>query len=180
MFNGKPTWVFGYGSLIWRQDFPFLHARRASIHGWERRFWQGSHDHRGYPEAPGRVVTLVESPSARCVGRAFLVEPEVFAHLDHREKNGYQRLAQTIHFSDGQEPGVVYFAPVGNHAFLGDAPMSEIATQILGSTGPSGSNLDYLMRLADALRALEADDAYVFEMERMVMRLQDTVPGTLG
>ncbi|MDX1554693.1 MAG: gamma-glutamylcyclotransferase [Xanthomonadales bacterium] len=173
MHQDGPTWVFGYGSLIWRQDFPYRRARRAIIEGWVRRFWQGSHDHRGTPESPGRVVTLVEAPTARCVGRAFLVEPEVFAHLDHREKNGYQRLAQTIHFSDGKEAGVVYLAPVGNHAFLGDAPISEIASQICSARGPSGSNFDYLMQLADSLRALKAEDTHVFELERKARELHD-------
>lgn len=168
MFPDRPTWVFGYGSLIWRQDFPFLEARRASIRGWERRFWQGSHDHRGIPEAPGRVVTLIESPSAVCQGRAFLVQPEVFEHLDYREKNGYQRHAVTIEFSDASEPGVVYIARTDNHAFLGDAPLAEIAAQISRAEGPSGRNVDYLRRLAQALREMQEDDPHVFELERML------------
>jgi cation transport protein ChaC len=168
MFSDKPTWVFGYGSLIWRQDFPFLESRRASINGWERRFWQGSHDHRGVPDDPGRVVTLVESPSAICQGRAFLIEPDVFEHLDHREKNGYERFSLRIHFSDGSENGVVYIAPAGNHAFLGDAPLTEIAAQIQRSNGPSGRNADYLLHLAQALRELRADEPHVFELERLV------------
>jgi glutathione-specific gamma-glutamylcyclotransferase len=88
MTDYQPTWVFGYGSLIWKQDFPFIEARPCAINDWSRRFWQGSHDHRGVPQNPGRVVTLIESPGASCAGRAFLIEPEVFDHLDHREKNG--------------------------------------------------------------------------------------------
>lgn len=166
-----PTWVFGYGSLIWRQDFPFLDARPGYITGWERKFWQGSHDHRGIPERPGRVVTLIESPGVRCHGRAFLIEPDVFEHLDHREKNGYQRFDEAIHFADGSEPGVVYIAPVDNHAFLGEATAEEIARQICRSSGPSGDNSDYLLKLAQSLRDLGVNDPHVFQLERILRRL---------
>jgi cation transport protein ChaC len=168
-----PTWVFGYGSLIWKQDFPFVESRPARISGWMRRFWQGSHDHRGLPEDPGRVVTLIEAPGEVCAGRAFLVEPAVFRHLDHREKNGYERIDVAIELDDGHVGGLVYRAAPGNFAFLGPAPLDEMAAQVNRSAGPSGTNRDYLLSLACALRELGASDPHVFELESRVLSLAD-------
>jgi hypothetical protein len=46
----------------------------------------------------------------------------VFGHLDHREKNGYERVAIELEFPDGaRTDGVVYIAEPGNHAYLGPA-----------------------------------------------------------
>jgi cation transport regulator ChaC len=161
-------WVFGYGSLLFKQDFPYRDARMARIDGWSRRFWQGSHDHRGTERDPGRVLTLVESPGEVCYGRAFLIDHEVFEHLDHREKNGYSRIELAIHFDDRSVSGVTYHAPPGNVAFLGDAPLEVMAEQIRRCRGPSGSNRDYVVELAKALRDKGIDDPHVFELASMV------------
>ena len=154
-------WVFGYGSLLWRADFPYQECRRAHILGWSRRFWQASRDHRGAPEAPGRVVTLIARPGERCGGLAYRVEENALAHLDHREKDGYERIAVTIHTGRGQLPGITYCAPAGNPGYLGPRPLEEMAGQILKAAGPSGSNLDYLRRLAEALTRLGLVDEHV-------------------
>ncbi len=166
-------WLFAYGSLIWRADFPWLETRPAWVQDWARRFWQGSHDHRGLPSAPGRVVTLIAAPGERCHGRAYRVTTSVLAHLDHREQNGYRRQVLRLHFNDSADStdGIVYMAAPGNFAFLGEAPLPEIAAQIRRSRGPSGSNVDYLLQLAAALRTLGAQDQHVFELERLVRAL---------
>ena len=162
-------WVFGYGSLVWRPSFPFTEREPAWIHGFVRRFWQGSTDHRGVPGAPGRVVTLIEQPGALCWGMAYHVAPddrdEVLATLDHREKGGYDRRGVTIHFRD-REPvtGLVYLATAENPNYLGPASLDEIATQVRGSVGPSGDNVDYVESLARALREMGAEDEHVFAL----------------
>ncbi len=162
-------WVFGYGSLIWRQDFPFLDARRACISGWVRRFWQGSHDHRGVEDAPGRVVTLVEAPGETCVGRAFLVEEDVFEHLDHREKNGYERRNLIVTFANGTATATTYVATANNSAYLGPAPMDDMVAQIERSAGESGTNREYVLELARAVDELGADDGHVQAVARSVV-----------
>ncbi len=170
--HAASVWIFGYGSLIWRPDFPFAERKPARITGWSRRFWQGSHDHRGVPNAPGRVATLIAQRDAICDGVAYRIEHSVFDHLDHREKNGYERHAVALTFADGRAPGVAYIAPPDNPAYLGTASLDTIARQILVSRGPSGSNTEYLFELAEALRELDLDDPHVFELEARLKQLK--------
>lgn len=172
-FEGhEKIWLFGYGSLIYKADFPSIERRAASIRHWVRRFWQGSHDHRGTPESPGRVVTLIPQPEATCAGMAYLITPTTLDQLDVREKNGYLRFVTEMTFADGSiVEGLVYIATDENAAFLGAASERDIARHIARSAGPSGSNRDYLLSLACALRQMHAVDPHVFEIERELVLL---------
>lgn len=173
--TGKAVWLFGYGSLIWRQGFPYEEARRAHIRGWERRFWQGSHDHRGVQDDPGRVVTLIKSGDGHCYGRAFLVAADVFEYLDEREINGYRREEVEVYFDEDRVMGITYRAPIENFAFLGEAPIDEMVAQITRCAGRSGRNADYVLELARALRALGASDPHVFELEEQIMKTKGSL-----
>lgn len=160
-------WIFGYGSLVWRPAFAHSERHPAFVRGYRRRFWQGSSDHRGTPGAPGRVVTLLPGEAhERCWGTVYKVEAgheaEVLAGLDMREQGGYERREVEVESSRGRLPSVlVYLATPSNPEWLGDAPLEQIAAQIRASVGPSGSNLEYLLRLHDALRAMGGEDEHV-------------------
>ncbi|REC94352.1 gamma-glutamylcyclotransferase [Kushneria indalinina] len=174
--SDQPLWLFGYGSLIYKTGFAFKACRPASIKGWTRRFWQGSHDHRGTLESPGRVATLVPQEGAVCHGMAYLIAPDVLAGLDVREKNGYLRVMTDLYFDDGsQDEALVYMATEGNEAWLGEASALEIAQQISTAAGPSGPNRDYLLMLADSIRDMGHDDDHVEAIEQALLALEANV-----
>ncbi len=162
-------WIFGYGSLMWRPEFPYRRRLAGFVDGWARRYWQGSTDHRGVPEAPGRVVTLTPAPRQRCWGVAYRVAPDewerVTGSLDHRERGGFDRMEFAVAFRDRDRPPVralVYVATERNPNYLGPAPDAEIAAQIRRARGPSGPNVEYALELAAALRRLRVEDGHVF------------------
>lgn len=166
------VWIFGYGSLVWRPDFPSVEDRAARIHGFVRRFWQGSTDHRGVPGAPGRVVTVLPDPSGVVWGRAFRVAPDrvdaVLERLDHREKGGYERDRVDLIDADGHRfaTGLVYRATPSNPNWLGPASVEALAAQVRASTGPSGPNDAYVIELARALHAQGVLDDHVEDLAR--------------
>ena len=169
----EPLWIFGYGSLIFRPDFLFAERRPAFIRDYQRRFWQGSIDHRGTPEAPGRVVTLLEAPGAVCWGVVYRVEAaeseRVLSRLDHREQGGYERQYVTATFSGGASVEALFYrAPPGNRNYLGPATLFEIRAQVERASGPSGANRDYVTELASALRALGVSEDPELELDGLL------------
>lgn len=181
-------WVFGYGSLCWNPGFQYKQCVTGYVKGFSRRFWQGNTTHRGTDSKPGRVATLVEDKEGITWGKAFLVAAEDTAalpYLDTREctLGGYRIYTVNFHprpdcFSSSpsslqeKKNAVLYIAVPENKHWLGAAPLPDIAKQILECHGPSGSNVEYLLRLAEFMRdeVPEALDEHLFSLERLVRK----------
>ncbi|KAN0006546.1 hypothetical protein ACTFIV_004964 [Dictyostelium citrinum] len=181
------VYLFGYGSLMWRPGFPYSRKFNAYIKGWKRVFYQGSTDHRGTVENPGRVVTLIKQPEDDKSNEVWLTWGTVYSisddaampilkNLDYREKGGYERHELDVFLEEGDdiEPygkAIVYLATTENLEFLGEDTNENIANQIFRSIGPSGRNIDYLLKLANSLHDMGVTDKHVFEIERLVLEL---------
>ena len=108
---------------------------------------------------------------------------EVMMYLNNREKGGYTTKQTLFYPSDDQNMPpfevLLYIATENNPEYLGPAPASSIARQIVSSAGPSGCNVEYLMELARSMKEIAPIyyDEHLFTLEAEVVKLL-TVNGT--
>jgi cation transport protein ChaC len=158
------SWVFGYGSLMWRPGFPFIERYPAVLHGWHRAFCRYSLRHRGTEQVPGMVVGL--EPGGQCRGYAYWVDPEreaeVLGYLDDREGTGYQRrqLALDIERAGGSAPDEawVYVPDEQHQSHATGLDRSRIVQFIAQGQGQSGTAHNYLVALVQELERMGAPD----------------------
>ncbi|KAJ5929972.1 ChaC-like protein [Penicillium verhagenii] len=150
-----------------------------------------STDHRGTPEQPGRVVTVIErefwetlddplaqlesdsESTAKVWGAAYHIPAshaeEVHDYLDEREIDGYSAHFTPFHPVSGEDPStssicMVYIGQPTNPQFLRELAHREpqhVAQVISGGHGLSGKNTEYLFLLEKALEGIGLGSADV-------------------
>lgn len=169
-------WIFGYGSLMWRPDFPFAERARAHVEGYHRSFCIRSTHHRGTAERPGLVLGLDRGRA--CTGIAYRIAPTdvaaTLAYLRQRELiyGVYRETAVTARLdqplgSTGERREVralAYAVERAHPSYVGRLPVQRQAHIIRGARGLSGDNLDYLFNTVHLLGALGIPEP---ELERL-------------
>jgi len=173
MEESTNLWVFGYGSLVWKPGFQHGKILVGKVQGFARRFWQGNETHRGVPGKPGRVATLIEEQGVETYGVAMeLTGDEALDYLNNREMTlgGYIQKITLFHTADNKHapfPVLVFVATPKSSYWLGPAESHVIAEQVIGSSGPSGHNVEYVLRLADWFHQMLPNvyDDHLFSIE---------------
>src|SRR5216684_807928 len=136
----EDLWVFAYGSLMWRPDFPFVERIEARLIGAHRALCVYSFVHRGTAERPGLVLGL--DRGGTCRGIAYRVSvterADVIAYLRKRER----------------VTGLCYMVDRGHPQYAGRLSLEQQLHHVRQGHGVSGANRDYVTSTVAALEQL--------------------------
>ncbi|RAU24044.1 gamma-glutamylcyclotransferase [Paramagnetospirillum kuznetsovii] len=171
---GQPFWVFAYGSLMWRPDFPHVEERPARLKGYRRAMCILSNHYRGTHERPGLVLGLDRGGS--CLGRAFRVEDAladaVRQTLHDREMitGVYAPRFLPVTLDDGRRVAAWAFLARRDHDQYVADDLDRAVALIRQGVGQAGTSRDYLACTLDALAAMGVEDK---ALRRLLARVDD-------
>jgi cation transport protein ChaC len=157
----EDLWVFAYGSLMWRPDFPFVERVEARLVGAHRALCVYSFVHRGTPERPGLVLGL--DRGGTCRGIAYHVtaahRANTVAYLRAREQvtSVYRECMRPIWLKRDPErrvPALCYMVDRGHAQYAGRLTLEQQLHHVRQGRGQSGANRDYVIATVGALEQL--------------------------
>ncbi|MGI3169039.1 gamma-glutamylcyclotransferase [Pseudooceanicola sp. C21-150M6] len=175
-----PTWVFGYGSLIWNPGFTPADQCLATLDGFRRSFCMSSIHHRGSEAEPGLVLALDTAEGHHCRGLALCIpeaeEAEVLEVLRERElvSSAYYETTVPLRLDDGRKVNALAYVVDRSHVQYCAALTLEAQAEIIArATGGRGPNRDYLWQTSDHLRELGIGDEELIDLSERVRYLVD-------
>ena len=180
--EGAALWVFAYGSLMWRPEFPVAERRLGTVRGFHRRFCLLQRRFRGTPEAPGFVLAL--DRGGLCRGVAFrLPDAEIrgaLMPLWRREMRGRGYVARwlPVETDEGSVSALTFLANRASDRYAGRLSDPEIAGMIAAACGHTGPSAEYLYRTVEACEALGIRDRHLWSLQALVAaRLRERLAG---
>ncbi|XP_076168755.1 putative glutathione-specific gamma-glutamylcyclotransferase 2 isoform X4 [Ptiloglossa arizonensis] len=168
-------------AILARQYDSSRYCRKTRTRGYVDRRQRGSPPLTNNHWHVARVIILFHAETKRKLsqgivyGRAFQVhDSTALSYLKNREciLGGYITTLSTFCTQAGNEDisTIIFIATSKNEQWLGEAPLHTIAAQIYECSGPSGHNVEYLLRLADFMHRYlpEAHDEHLFTLELLV------------
>ncbi len=160
--HSNDLWVFGYASLIWKQEFEFTERRAAKVHGWHRALQMWSTINRGSPDCPGLVFALLSGGS--CQGVVFRIPAaqaaQALEDLWFREMPGdvYEPRWLQCATKQGTVPALAFTLPRSSKSYCGQLQPEQYRQIFSKACGRYGTTRDYAQRTYESLLAVGIDD----------------------
>ncbi len=174
----EDMWIFGYGSLIWRPDFPFQERRAALVHGWHRALKMWSAVNRGTPECRGLVFGLLSGGS--CKGMVFRVQGargrQTLIDLWNREMvtGVYDPRWLPLRTAQGPVRALAFTLSRNSPHHTGDLSDAQYRDIFATATGRFGTTRDYAHATYASLREMGIEDK---ALARILRLSQAEAPG---
>ena len=170
-----PLWLFAYGSLIWKPEFPTLERRRAVVDGWHRAFSMKIESYRGTPEQPGYMMCL--DRGGQCEGVALRLGDDDLTGQIHRllfREVGSDEALESVRWIGVQtDQGPVRALCFYAHPHLLDfysegRALQDIAHSLARACGHWGSGAEYLYNTVSHLTDIGIHDADLWQLQELV------------
>ena len=167
-------WVFGYGSLMWQPDFPYVERRSAMLWGWHRAHALISTAAWGSAERPGLILTLLRGGA--CLGMAFRVAPghwrQTRAYLRRREV-AYRHVWVGVVTPKGEINALTFTADPSNSRYIGKQSLERRALMVAQGEGSKGTSRGYLAGTIAAVQAMGGQpEPSLLRLQAVIRRLK--------
>ena len=170
--GGDDLWVFAYGSLMWRPEFPVAERRLGTVRGFHRRFCLLQRRFRGTPERPGFVLAL--DRGGLCRGVAFRLPGrdirEALMPVWRREMRGMGYVARwlPVQTESGPVSALTFLVNRASDRYTGRLTDAEIAEKIASACGHLGPSAEYLFHTVRACEELGIRDRHLWNLQALV------------
>jgi len=182
------VWVFGYGSLMWKIDFPTIRRITGYVEGFRRTMEWADEVHRGVPGQQSRTAAIFKADSEkdRVWGVAYEISQDYWdrvlqPQVGYRERGGYGTVDTTFVPFDvninalPEKVTVTLFLGDRTSPYYKPGTIEELAQHIVNAVGASGTNLEYLYSTAESLRMIMPPgetDRHMFDLETAARKLE--------
>ncbi len=178
ILDGKPDgplWLFAYGSLIWKPEFPTMETRKATAAGWQRAFSLKVEQFRGSPEQPGYMMCL--DRGGVCEGLALRLGdedlPGQIGALLLREIGSHEALEGVrwidVQTAEGALRALVFYAyPHLLDNYSENRPMVDVARALARACGHWGSGAEYLFNTVSHLEEKGIHEPSLWQLQELV------------
>ena len=184
---GEDLWVFAYGSLMWRPDFPFVEQIEARLIGAHRALCVYSFVHRGTAERPGLVLGLDRGGACRGIAYRVAAAERVrtVAYLRKREQvtSVYREVIRPVWLRRQPEervPALCYMVDRGHPQYAGRLALEQQLHHVRQGHGLSGANRDYVIATVASLEQLGYRETQLHQLAQMLGGHRSDVRGQIS